>query len=111
MGHSHPQELPIVTVYLNSNLTKHSGFFCCLFVLFLVFIYLFIYFWLPWVFVAARGLSPVVASGATPRCGARGSHWGGPCCCRARAPGRMGFSSCGTQAQQLWLVGSRAQAQ
>ena len=31
--------------------------------LFLTFIYLFIYFWLRWVFVAARGLSLVAASG------------------------------------------------
>ena len=50
----------------------------------------FIYFWLRWVFVAARGLSLVAASGgysslrgATSRCG--------------------GFS--------LWSTGSRAQAQ
>ena len=34
------------------------GFFCC----FLKFIY-FIYLWLRWVFVAARGLSLVAASG------------------------------------------------
>ena len=37
--------------------------------------YLFIYFWLRWVFVAAaRGLSLVSESGATLRHGARASH-------------------------------------
>ena len=39
-------------------------FFCFLF------IYLFIYFWLCWVFVSVRGLSPVLASGghSSSRC-------------------------------------------
>ena len=61
------------------------------------FIYLFIYFWLCWVSVAARGLSLVVASGATLRCGARASHCGGFSCCGARA--------LGVQAQKLWHTG------
>ena len=36
----------------------------------LLFIYLFIYFWLRWVFVSVRGLSPVAASGghSSSRC-------------------------------------------
>ena len=52
--------------------------FVCLFVFFLnnfflsytIFIYLFIYLWLCWVFVSARGPSPVVASGghSSSRC-------------------------------------------
>ena len=37
--------------------------------------------------VAARGLSLVVASGATLRCGAWASHCGGFSCCRALALG------------------------
>ena len=44
---------------------------CFLFVLFFKFIYLlFIYFWLCWVFVSVRGLSPVAASGghSSSRC-------------------------------------------
>ena len=41
------------------------------------FIYLFIYFWLHWVFVAVCGLSLVVASGATLGCCVRASHCGG----------------------------------
>ena len=48
--------------------------------------YLFIY-WLRLVFIAARGLSLVVASGATLCCGVQASPWGGFSCCRARALG------------------------
>ena len=60
-----------------------KGFF---FLMNLFFIYfLFIYFWLRWVFVAARGLSLVVASGGYSCCGARASHCGGFSCCRSRA--------------------------
>ena len=48
-------------------------FFKYLFFLFLflyIFIYLFIYFWLCWVFVSVRGLSPVAVSGghSSSRC-------------------------------------------
>ena len=39
------------------------------------------------------------------------SHCGGFSCCRARGLGYACFSSYGTWAQQLWLLGSRAQAQ
>ena len=41
------------------------------------FIYLFIYVWLRWVFVAARGLFLVVASGGYSSCGAWATHCGG----------------------------------
>ena len=44
-----------------------------------------------------RGLSPVVASGATLHRGAQASHYRGPSCCGAQAPD--------AQAQQLWLTG------
>ena len=49
----------------------------------LLFIY---YFWLRWVFVAARRLSLVAASrgGATLCCSVRASHCGGFSCCGAR---------------------------
>ena len=57
--------------------------------------YLFIYFWLHWVFVAAHGLSLV--AGATLRCGVQASHCSGFSCCRAWALGLLGFSSCGAQ--------------
>ena len=81
---------------------------------FIYFIYLFIYlfiYWLCWVFIAARGLSLVVVSGgySSLRCVGFALRWllllqstGSRC---------AGFSSCGTWAQQLWLAGSRAQAQ
>ena len=45
----------------------------------------FIYFWLHWVFIAARRLSPVVVSRDFS-------------CCRAQVLGCVGFSSCGTLA-------------
>ena len=70
-----------------------------------VFIYLFIYFWLSWVFVAAHRLSLVVVRRATIRCGAWASHCGGFSCCRARALGMRTsvvaarrLSSCGAWA-------------
>ena len=73
--------------------------------------YLFIYFWLCWVFVAARGLSLVVVSGgySSLRCAGFSlqqllSLW-------SMGSRHVGFSSCSTRAQQLWLTGSRAQAQ
>ena len=59
-----------------------------LFFFFNLFIYLFIFDCIDWVFVVARGLSLVAASGvATLRCGARASHCGGFSCCGARALG------------------------
>ena len=74
-------------------------------------IYLFLfYFWLHWVFVAARRLSLVAVSGgySVLWCTGFSLLWllllwsmGSRC---------AGFSSCGTWAQQLWLTGSRGQA-
>ena len=78
---------------------------------------LFIYFWLRWVFVAARGLSLVVASGGYSSLRARASRCGGFSCCRARALGAQasvvvasGLSSCGSQAleRRLSSCGARA---
>ena len=48
--------------------------------------YLF-YFWLHWIFIAARRLSLVVRAGATLCCGAWASHCSGFSCCGARALG------------------------
>ena len=45
-----------------------------------IYFILFIYFWLCWVFVAARGLSLVVANGLLC-CGAHASRCGGFSCC------------------------------
>ena len=49
-------------------------------------------------------------AGATLRCGVRASHCGGFSCCRAWALEHR-LSNCDTRAQQLWLTGSRMQAQ
>ena len=86
---------------------------CHLFFFFLInlFIYLFIYFWLRWVFVAVHGLSLIAATKGYSSlwCAGFSLRWlfllwsmGSRC---------MGFSSCGTRAQQLWLMGSEVQAQ
>ena len=82
--------------------------------LFLSFFFLknkFIYFWLRWVFVAAHGLSLVVASGgySSLRCVGFSLRW--LLLLRSTGSRCVGFSSCGTRAQQLWLAGSKAQAQ
>ena len=79
--------------------------------------YLF-YFWLHWVFVAARGLfSSCGERGATLRCSARASHCGGFSCCGAQALSSQasvvaarGLSSCGSQALERSLnsCGTRA---
>ena len=37
--------------------------------------------------------------------GVQASHCSGLPCCRARAPGRVGFSTCSMWAQQLWCMG------
>ena len=73
----------------------------------LIFIYLFIYFWLRWVFVAVRGLSLVAASGGFSCCGARAlGAWAsvvvarGLSSCDSQALERR-LSSCGTRAQLL----------
>ena len=78
---------------------------------FVLFIYLFIYLWLRWVFVAARGLSLVVASRgySSLQCVGFSLQW--LLLLRSMDSRHVGFSSCGTRAQQLWLVGSRMQAQ
>ena len=61
--------------------------------------YLFIYLWLRWVFVAACGLSLVAASGGYPslRCAGFSLWW--LLSLLSMGSRRMGFSSCGT-----WVV-------
>ena len=73
----------------------------CLFVL----INLFIYFWLRWVFVAARGLSLVVASRgySSLQCAGFSLQW--LLLLRSMGFWHAGFSSCGTWTQQLWRMG------
>ena len=88
--------------YINSNVIL---LFCInLFILF-------IYFWLHWVFVAALGLSLVVASGGYSSLQCTGFSLWQLLLLQSMGSRCMGFSSCDMQAQQLWLTGSRAQAQ
>ena len=47
----------------------------------LIYLFIYLYFWLCWVFLAARGLSLVEVRGATFCCGAQASHCGGFSCC------------------------------
>ena len=74
-------------------------------------IYSFIYLWLHWVFVAALRLSLVAASGgySSLRCAGFSLWW--LFLLQSMGSRHAGFSSFGTWAQQLWLAGSRAQAQ
>ena len=74
------------------------------------FIY-FIYFWLRWVFVAACGLSLVAASRGYSSLWCMGFSLWWLLLLRSTGSRHSGFSSCGRWAQQLWLTGSRAQAQ
>ena len=80
------------------------------FSLYFIIIMLFIYFWLCWVFLAARGLSLVAGSGGYSSlwCAVSSLQW--LLLLQSTDSRLMGFSSCGTRAQ-LWLVGSRVQAQ
>ena len=58
------------------------------------------------------GFSLVAVSGGLfSSCSVQASLCGGFSCCKAQALGYMGFRSCGTWAQQLWLRGSGAHAQ
>ena len=77
----------------------------------LFFIYKIIYFWLCQVFVAARRLSLVAARGGYSllRCAGFSLWW--LLLLQSMDCRHAGFSSHGMQAQQLWLMGSRAQAQ
>ena len=81
--------------------------------IFLNFIYLvnLFYFWLICVFVAAHGLSLVAASRGYSSLQCTGFSLRQLLLLWSTGSRRTGFSSCGTWAQQLWLAGSRAQAQ
>ena len=88
----HGQNVPSNVIYLLTKEDRNIFF-------------LFIYFWLRWVFVAACGHSLVAASRGYSSCGARASHCSGFSCCRAQALGAWAsvvvacrLSSCGSQA-------------
>ena len=80
-------------------------------VLLFLFIYLCIYFWLCWVFVAARGLSLVAVSGgySSLRCAGFSLLW--LLLLRSTGSRRAGFSSCGSRALEcrlMWHMGFAA---
>ena len=70
-----------------------------------------LFIWLHWVFIAVSGLSLVVASRGYSSLQCVGFSLRRLLLLRSMGSRRTGFSSCGTRAQQLWLVGSKAQAQ
>ena len=83
----------------------------CLVFFLIHFIYLFIYFWLWWVFVAARGLSLVAASGGYSSWRYTGFSLRWLLLLQSTGSRCAGFSRCGSLASVVWLAGSRAQAQ
>ena len=68
-------------------------------------IFCFVWFWLRWVFIAARGLSLVAASGGYSSLQCVGFSLRQLLLLWSMGSRRMGFSSCGTWAQQLWHTG------
>ena len=73
-------------------------FWLILFFLINLYTFKFIYFWLHWVFVAARGLSLVVVSGGYSSLWCAGFSLQWLLLLRSTGSRRTGFSSCGMQA-------------
>ena len=82
---------------------------CHFFFFFLINLY--IYFWLCWVFIAVHGLSLVEVSRGYSSLWCTGFSLWWLLLLWSTGSKHAGFSNCGTWAQQLWLAGSRAQAQ
>ena len=85
----------------------------CFFLVFLInsFNFNFFFFWLHWVFVAVCGLSLVAMSRAYTSLQCAGFSLWWFLLLWSTGSRHVGFSSCGTWAQQLWIAGSTAQAQ
>ena len=83
-----------------SSLTGPKDLECC----FLKKIFVSVYFWLHWVFIAARAFSSLQWAGATLRCAAWASHCEGFSCCGAQA---LGTRASGTAAGRLGSCGSQ----
>ena len=84
---------------MRSNMQSLLVFFSFFFFKINLFIYLFIYFWLRWVFIAARELSLVAASGAYSSLWCAGFSLRWFLWLRSTGSRHMGFSSCGMRAQ------------
>ena len=84
--------------YMGVDICQNSSN-CALFLFNAFLKFLFIYFWLHWVFVAAHGLSLVAASGgySSLRCACFSLRW--LLLLQSTGSRRAGFSSCGTCAQ------------
>ena len=67
-----------------------SALISLFFFLILIIVYLFIYFWLCWVFVSVRGLSPLVASGGHSSSRCAGLSLSQPLLSRSTGSGRAG---------------------
>ena len=87
--------------FTNTRLNNRCSiylFFLNVHFLFFLNLLLFIYlFWLCWVFISVRGLSPVAASGGHSSSRCAGLPLSQPLLLRSKAPD--------AQAQQLWLTG------
>ena len=101
----------LVTIYL-FYYNHSTGFYCGFKNKFIyLFIFLFIYLQLCQIFVAVRGLSLVAVSGGYSLLRCAGFSLSCFLLLQSVGSRHAGFSSCGTWARQLWLAGSRAQAQ
>ena len=76
-----------------------------IYILINLFYFIYFYFWLCWVFIAAHGLSLVMATGgySSLQCTDFSLWW--LLLLWSTVSRWAGFSSCGTQAQQLWYLG------
>ena len=105
--------LPVLyrDIYVYTFIKRHQHFLQKFVLIIYSFLKKFIYLWLCWVFIAACGLSLVAASGgySSLRCMGCSLRW--LLLLQSTGSRRVGFSSCGTWAQQLWLPGSGAQTQ
>ena len=81
------------------NAKKRAGFTCYLGILFFLNIYLFIYLWLHWVFVAAHGLSLVAASGGYSLLQCMGFSLWWLLLLQSTGSRHAGFSNCSVWAQ------------
>ena len=83
---------------------------CSVFLVCFIIFYLFIYFWLRWVFTAARGLSLVAASGGYTSLWCAGFSLRWLLLLQSTGSRRTGFSSCGSRAleRRLSSCGTRA---
>ena len=75
------------------------------FSMYFIYLYKFIYFWLRWVFVAARGLSLVAVSGGYSSLWCMGFSLWWLLLLQNTGSRRVGFSSCGTRASLVMVHG------